>query len=77
MRKSVIGFIKRLFISSSLSAIRVVPSVHLSLLIFLVTNLIPASAIILIKNKLLKKYQPFKFEVIEKEEEEKSLETGS
>ena len=39
-------FIKRLFSSSSLSAISVVSSVYLMLLIFLVANLIPTSAII-------------------------------
>ena len=37
-------FIKRLFSSSSLSAIRVVPSAYLRLLIFLPANLIPACA---------------------------------
>ena len=37
-------FIKRLFSSSSLSAIRVVSSAYLRLLLFLLTNLIPACA---------------------------------
>ena len=37
-------FIKRLFSSSSLSAIRVVSSAYLRLLIFLLANLIPACA---------------------------------
>ena len=38
-------FIKRLFSSSSLSAIRMVSSAYLRLLIFLSTNLIPACAL--------------------------------
>ena len=41
---SLSSFIKRLFSSSSLSAIRVVSSAYLSLLIFLLAILIPACA---------------------------------
>ena len=41
---STFTFIKRLFSSSSLSAIRVVSSAYLRLLIFLLENLIPACA---------------------------------
>ena len=41
---SSITFIKRLFISSSLSAVRVVSSINLKLLIFLLAILVPAYA---------------------------------